>query len=217
MRKSILDGQESVVCSESFISIQSKYFPIDETLPRTLPKSVASPLGLVEELFPNDPWRVLISTMLLNKTQRKQNVDGTLFYLFQKWPNAASVVNDAGVDEDTVLRFVFSLVRPAGFGRSKAKSFVRLSRDYMSLVATKSQEVQSSDSCTTCTNYEIEFGLARNEVKQLFGCGDYAADAYQLFVRKDFESPLLSNDMMLLAYVEWRRSVTCLLERKTIL
>ena len=170
-------------------------------------RRAASPFGLIEELFPEEPWRILICTMLLNKTQRKQNVDSILFQLFNRWPTADSVVKHADHDEEDINFLVFDLVRPTGLGHLKAKAFVQLSRDFVRLVESK--EIDKNDvSSTTCKG--MEFELTRKEVKQIFNCGDYAADAYQIFVRKDFKSPVVSNDHALLMYVEWKRSLKCL-------
>uniref|UniRef100_A0A7S4AAU8 Uncharacterized protein n=1 Tax=Pseudo-nitzschia australis TaxID=44445 RepID=A0A7S4AAU8_9STRA len=220
--KSILDENDpptNMICNQISTSSKSKQLTFDEKNYEAAAETVASPFGLLEELFPEEPWRVLISTMLLNKTQRKQNLDGILFHLFQRWPTAESVVEDADDDEEAISLLVFALVRPTGLGRSKAKAFVKLSRDYVALLISKSQEFGPSH-CneksmitteTSCCCEGMELDLTREEVKQIFNCGDYAADAYQIFVRGDFESPVFSNDDMLLAYVEWKRSLSRLL------
>eukprot|EP00536_Pseudo-nitzschia_multiseries_P001182 jgi/Psemu1/180184/e_gw1.14.63.1 len=226
-RESIFDeiNPSNIICSGISASKKSGELVIDEDMYAAAVNEIASPFGLLEELFPEQPWRVLICTMLLNKTQRKQNLDGILFHLFQKWPTAYSVVKDADDNEESVRRIVFSLVRPAGLGHAKAKAFVRLSRDYLHLLTDKRKEIAPSLHPETSTKNEnsntlkgVEFELTRKEVKKLFNCGDYAADAYQIFIRKEFRSPLLSNDHMLVAYTEWKRSLFRLLEaRKQLL
>mmetsp|Transcript_6217 Transcript_6217/g.15383 ORF Transcript_6217/g.15383 Transcript_6217/m.15383 type:complete len:164 (+) Transcript_6217:1408-1899(+) len=162
----------------------------------------------MEELFAQKPWRLLICTMLLNKTRRKQNLDRILFHLFKRWSTANSAIKDADHDEGEVRRFVFTLVQSAGLGHSKANAFVRLSREFLLLLAAKRQLINNSKDSNL---YErVEFELTRKEIKQVYNCGDYAADAYQIFIRRDFKSPLLSNDHMLLAYVEWKNSLSFL-------
>jgi len=200
-----INERQTTVNAKFLSDRKSKCSTFDESYYNATKSGVASPFGLVEELFPEDPWRVLICTMLLNKTKRTQNLDCILFHLFKRWPTADSVVTDANHDEESVHLFVFNLVRPAGLGHSKARAFVRLSRDYVDLVASKSQGTDNNEDCRVGKG--IEFGLTRKEVKQLFNCGDYAADAYQIFIRKDFKSAVLSNDDILLAYVEWKRSL----------
>lgn len=207
--KLILEENEdqTVVKNHIGIDYKSKRLTFDEDYYKSTQFSAASPFGLIEELFPEDPWRVLVCTMLLNKTQRKQNLDSILYNLFKRWPTADSVVKDADRDEENVHLFVFALVRRAGQGHRKSRGFVQLSRDYLDLLRSKSQGMDENERRTA---EGVEFTLTREEVKQLFNCGDYAADAYQIFNRRDFESPLVSNDNMLQAYVEWKRSLSIL-------
>jgi hypothetical protein len=49
-----------------------------------------SPFGLIEELFQRDPWKLLISTILLNRTHREQ-VDFVMFKLLEVYGNAAAM------------------------------------------------------------------------------------------------------------------------------
>jgi hypothetical protein len=192
----------------------------------TTTTTTTSPFGLLEELFSEHPWRLLISTMLLNKTKRNQNIDRILFRLFQRWLTVESVVKDANNDEDTVRDYIFTQVRITGLGRNKSKAFVQLSRDFLLLITTKNQNnidlfvpycqytSTSATNTTTSTavspiirHREVEFNLTRKEVKNISNCGDYAADAFQIFIRKDFDLPIISNDYILVAYVEWKRSL----------
>ena len=162
----------------------------------------------MEELFTDKPWRLLICTLLLNKTRRKQSLDIILFHLFKRWPTAKSAMEDIDHDEGEVRRFVFTLVWRTGLGHSKANAFIRLSREFLILLAAKRQMIDKSKNSKL---YErVEFELTRKEIKQVYNCGDYAADAYQIFIRKDFKSPVLSNDHMLLAYMEWKNRLSCL-------
>jgi len=217
-RKSIFDESDSFHIISNGISRSKELgsFVIDKKNHTAASDKVASPFGLLEELFTEEPWRVLICTMLLNKTQRKQNLDGILFHLFERWPTAESVVKDADDDEESIRDFVFGLVRPTGLGHAKAKAFVRLSRDYILLLNEKIEQVDSLQQDETIiindrncgTLKGVEFQLTRKEVQKLFNCGDYAADAYQIFIQKDFRSAVLSNDHMLVAYAEWKRSLS---------
>lgn len=198
---------ESAVKNEIVIGNECESSRLDKSFYKDTVAKVESPFGLIEELFPNEPWRILVCTMLLNKTQRKQNLDSILYHLFLRWPTADSVVKDADLDEEEVHLFVFALVRRAGQGQRKARALVQLSRDYLHILESKSQ---SNEKNQISARKGVEFELTRVDVKQLFNCGDYAADAYQIFIRKDFDTPILSNDQMLLAYVEWKRSLSCI-------
>lgn len=155
-----------------------------------------------------NPWRLLISTILLNKTKRNQNIDGIIHRLFQRWPTAESVVRDATNDEDAVREYVFARVAVTGLGHNKSKAFVRLSKDYLSLVKSKIGDINTSDPIGSTRRYlkNAEFSCTREEIKQIYNCGDYAADAYRIFIRKDYHLPVVSNDYILKAYLEWKRS-----------
>ena len=45
-----------------------------------------SPFGLLEELFLDDPWKLLVSTICLNVTTRQQ-VDKVIHIYLQRWPD----------------------------------------------------------------------------------------------------------------------------------
>lgn len=57
-----------------------------------------TPLGLLEELFVDNPWRLVLSTICLNRTTRVQ-VDAVLFRFLELWPTpaAAAQANPADV------------------------------------------------------------------------------------------------------------------------
>jgi hypothetical protein len=209
-----------------------------------------SPLGLLEELFTDQPWRLLICTIFLNRTHRRQ-VDATLYRFFQRWPTPESLIccrrdddldddapsvitNDGGGgdggggrDDGTVIvaedegpngttrrrkqdleRCIAEIVAPMGMTNRRARGILRFCGDYLSLLASKqtfnSQEAAGTGPLPTMQG--VEFSLTRKEICSLFYCAEYAADAYQLFIRRDFASPLLSNDHALMAYSDWKRS-----------
>ncbi len=201
--------RQTVDNGQIVIHRKSKNLMFDENYYKATQFSASSPFGMIQELFPEDPWCVLVCAMLLNKTQRKQNLDSILYHLFKRWPTPDSVVKDADHDEEAIYLFVFALTRRAGLGNQKARAFVELSRDYLDLIKDKSKRNDESENCMA---EGVEFTLTREEVKQLFNCGDYAADAYQVFIRKDFDSPIVSNDSMLLSFVEWKRSLMSVVE-----
>lgn len=182
--------------------------------------NVASPLGLLEELFTDDPWRLLLSTIFLNRTQRKQ-VDAILYDFLQLWPTPESLIFESNGhivgctdhsisantnsknNEQKLESSIANLVSPMGMTNRRARGILQFCRDYLSLMATK-----------RCINQEaavmeaVEFSLTRKDICSLFYCGDYAADAYQLFIKQDFQSPVLSMDHALLAYSHWKQVTT---------
>jgi endonuclease III len=210
----------------------------------------ASPLGLLEELFVTKPWQLLLCTIFLNRTQRKQ-VDCILDPFLHRWPtpeslmimaqpvdetdgtitndhnddyNGNTVNNPKNNDREAVLETsIAELISPMGMTNRRARGILRFCKDYLSLLATKQKTVSNDNqleealSSSSPSAIEVvaaqyndhdenEFTFTRREICSLFYCGDYAADAYQLFIQQDFKSPILSRDHALLAYSYWKRS-----------
>lgn len=169
-----------------------------------------SPLGLLEELFTNDPWKLLLSTIFLNKTQRNQ-VDVVLFQFLQRWPDALSASN---ADADEVRNIIASL----GLMNKRSKSVVRFSNEYLKLIASKrmertalshdnNQHFLSNDE--EITPIAVEFNLGKKDVLSLHQCGEYAWTAYQLFILKELPQgdTFRVCDHALQLYVEYKLGV----------
>eukprot|EP00956_Cyclotella_meneghiniana_P025984 scaffold55313_cov77-Cyclotella_meneghiniana.AAC.2 len=156
---------------ESFQSTQataiSQISPLSELIASINP--LFSPLGLLEELFTTNPWKLLVSTILLNKTQRAQ-VDSIFFQFLEKWPDAHST---SLADPDDI----FAVISPLGLGNKRSKSLVRFSLEYMNLIDSK-RSSHSDDS-------KIDFNLTKEEIISLHQCGEYSWTAYQLFILKE--------------------------------
>ena len=100
------------------------------SVPDTVSIAIDSPFGLLEELFHDNPWRLLFSTVLLNRTSRQQ-VDAVMYEFLSKWPTPESVVATSADDISIVIR-------PLGMCNRRASGLIRFSRDYMELVRRKS-------------------------------------------------------------------------------
>ena len=140
-----------------------------------------SPFGLLEELFVCDPWRLLLSAILLNRTRRAQ-VDVVLYRFLQRWPSCNLA---ASADTDEVSR----LLAPLGMHRRRAKTIVQFSKEYQELLERKSTKHEASR-------------LTEDEVLGLPGCGTYALDAFCIFVKG---KAVYSKDLALQAYVDYQR------------
>ena len=179
-----------------------------------------SPLGLLEELYcDDDPWQLLIATIFLNRTRRIQ-VDRVLYEFFTRWPSARSIVDvtttlhaEDGSNMSTqsfvsniadgVEEEIKDVIAQLGLGSRRANGIVKFSADYLRLVCHKRQEKrQRRDQCEDSEGRE-EFTFSNQEVKELYQCGDYAADAYQIFVRRQWRTAQ-PTDIALKAYVEWK-------------
>ncbi|CAM9496509.1 unnamed protein product, partial [Phaeothamnion confervicola] len=82
-----------------------------------------SPFGLLEELLAPDPWRILLSCILLNKTSRRQ-VDAVLAELLAMLPNAT-----AAAAADPVA--IEPVIRPLGLHEKRSRAIVRFSREFL--------------------------------------------------------------------------------------
>jgi len=145
---------------------------------------ILSPFGFLEELFYHDHWRLLVSTIFLNKTSRDR-VDSILFSFFSLWPNAHAVANASEVE-------ITPIISSLGLGRKRAFSLVRFSREYLQLLSSKPRR-RSIDSSS--------FNFADEDIKSLYNCGEYATAAYSIFVRGDFVS---SKDLALQTFMGYR-------------
>ncbi len=139
-----------------------------------------SPLGLLEELFVNNPWRLLVSTICLNVTTRRQ-VDSILHAFLELWPTAEATAN-ADWEE------ISAIISPMGLGIKRAKGLVRFSTEYIEL--TKDYD---------------EFSLSEKQVTGLFFCGLYSWSAYKIFIRGELPTgPVRVCDHALQLYVEYQ-------------
>jgi len=139
-----------------------------------------SPLGLIEELFLHDPWKLLVSTICLNVTTRAQ-VDRVLHQFLLRWPDATSTAK-ANWEE------ISSIISPLGLGTKRAKGLIRFSNEYLQL--TKDHDA---------------FNLTEKQVKHLFQVGQYGWTAYEVFILKELPKGSIEVcDHALQLYVEYQ-------------
>jgi len=160
----------------------------------------STPYGLLEELFVDDPWRLLLSTIFLNRTSRVQ-VDAILHEFLSRWPTAQSVVNDNADNES--LASMSQLLQPMGMRHRRAAGIVRFSREYLELLSTKQEESADAACCA-----DVAFELARSDILGLYYCGEYAYAAYQIFIQRNYVQ-MDPPDHALKVYVEYQRGQYC--------
>lgn len=116
-----------------------------------------------------DPWRVIVSCIMLNQSGGHQ-VRDPLSSIFERWPVSYAFLTARRDD-------VESIMRPAGLGRIKAIRALMMTRDWCS---------------------------GEREVGRLYGCGQYAADAVEIFCnRKMVRAP---SDNFLALWVHTRQA-----------
>ena len=83
----------------------------------------ASSYGLLEEQLYEDPWKLLVACMLLNKTSINQ-VRSVIWKLFDLIPNAQAAVE---ADETEIE----AIIQPLGLFRKRSKAIKRFSQEYL--------------------------------------------------------------------------------------
>ena len=128
-----------------------------------------SPLSLIEEALYRDPWKLLVACCLLNRTTAGV-ARPCVKEFFRRYPDAAAAAaigggegeeeGEAGGGGSAASETTASLAklfRPCGCHRKRAVAVVRMSREFLR--------------------------ASWRDPRELFGVGEYAADAYWIFVR----------------------------------
>jgi len=130
---------------------------------------------LLQLRYLDDPWKVLVCCVLLNRTQRAQ-VDRMIDQLFDDYPSADVMAH-------AKLSDLYRLLKPLGFNRTRAERLVALAELY---VKSKKRERL----------------LTREEVSALPGIGAYGLDCYRLLVLGDTD--LDPGDKELKRWARWK-------------
>jgi endonuclease III len=133
-----------------------------------------SPELLLQERVRGDPWRVLLVCALLNRTQGVQ-AEPALWVILSRWPTADALA-DADVEQ------LEAVIRPLGLWRRRARTLKCMSADY----------------------YDKGGYETVHDPRTIPGCGQYAADAWSLFVEGRALPPGEVGDVELRRYAEWR-------------
>jgi len=92
-----------------------------------------SPYNLLQEVYREHPWRMLVCCIMLNCTSRKQ-VDQVRDELFRKWPDAKAMVV---ANPEEIVEVVASL----GFKNKRAKTLILFSMQWESYDWTEPNEL----------------------------------------------------------------------------
>ena len=160
-----------------------------------------SPYGLLEELFVRNPWRLLISAILLNRTHREQ-VDFVMFTLLEEYPDAASM-------ESANPSIISRIIRPLGIRYRRADTLIRFSKEFIRLT-TRTLNYGCSAEAEGDIRHNLlrsPFELTRTDIMGLYGCGAYAADVYEIFILEKYEDNPVA-DHALHYYIDYKRGIT---------
>ena len=85
-----------------------------------------SPYIFKQEIYRDDPWKMLIVCMMLNQTSYKQ-VDKVRDIFFDKFPNPQSLLN---TNDDEIIK----IIRPLGFYNKRCKQWKKFSQEWLNNV-----------------------------------------------------------------------------------
>jgi methyl-CpG-binding domain protein 4 len=120
---------------------------------------------LLQEIFQDDPWKVLVCCVLLNQTGRRQ-VDRLIesgFFAYYRYPSSIGFEEDGKLEE---------WLRPLGLQNTRARRLREMSRAWSEALHEARRTGSRWPSSST--------------VGGLPGVGEYAEDSYRFFVLRDF-------------------------------
>jgi hypothetical protein len=166
---------------------------------RAIPHCVGaeSPFGLLEELFVDDPWRLLLSTILLNRTTRRQ-VDAVMHEFLLQWPDCGAVLHDFETSDSDSSPRMSAVLQPLGMNLRRTAGIFRFCQDYRKVMMEMATELGVEPD-------RAAFRLSKDQIVTLFHCGEYASNAYRIFIQRccDFDP----GDHALTMYAEYQNAV----------
>ncbi len=90
-----------------------------------------SPFNLIQEDLFHDPWKLLVATIFLNRTDGKRAVPLATRFL-DRWPTPERLLEAASEDD------IADLMRPLGLHRRRAANLVRFTREH-EILASRSR------------------------------------------------------------------------------
>ena len=127
-----------------------------------------SPFNLIQEHLHDDPWKILVACIFCNLT-RRHTAEPLLWKFFEMYPKASAA---ALADEKAIE----SLIQPIGLSKRRAKTLVRMSKEYIA--------------------------KSWKEPVELYGIGKYANDAWKIFCTDKWKN-VQPKDHALVWYHDW--------------
>jgi hypothetical protein len=131
-----------------------------------------------------------------------------MFDFLAEWPSA-----EAAARADAARMSV--VVRALGIRYRRAAGIIRFSNEYLALLEHKMDTAFCGSTVTGTSrtgrgididadiDREAAYNLTRDDVMNLYYCGDYAYAAYKLFIQRDYS--IDPTDHALKAYAEYQR------------
>ncbi|KAF8527926.1 DNA glycosylase [Hysterangium stoloniferum] len=184
-------------CSPSSIHISS-YFSVDVS--EELPDISKIPLNfinaylcrprLIQEEFSGNPWKLLVATLLLNKTTGKRAIP-VFRQLMDIWPTPEEMA-------EAPFPLLKSLVQDLGFGNSRPKWIIDLSTTYVKSPPSPTVLHRSRAKDFVASDYPPTI------ISHLPHVGKYALDSYRIFCCGDEWKSVRPRDKELIKYLKWK-------------
>ena len=145
---------------------------------------------ILQEIYKDDPWKMICGCILLNITTRKQ-VDAVRDRLFERYPDSLAM-SQADLEE------LGELLRGLGLWRRRAETLKKFSTEWGELMLEMGERLPMPEVVHCCT-----------------GVGKYAVDSYKIFVLGWDMKPSDVEDKELKKYLE-SRAYLGMLERVTL-
>jgi len=159
---------------------------------------------LIQESVADDPWKLLIAVMLLNKTWGKQAIP-VFWDILDRWetPEALSQANPLDVKP---------FIQPLGLHETRSKRMIELSKQYIAdpprmdvLRPTKAYLVPVKPSLMGEPSVIVREKYPPTPISHLSGCGPYALDSYRIFCMPGDEwKSVMPADKELIKYMKWK-------------
>ncbi|KII92925.1 hypothetical protein PLICRDRAFT_103539 [Plicaturopsis crispa FD-325 SS-3] len=161
--------------------------------------SSAKPI-LIQETVADDPWKIIIATVLLNKTTGRAAIP-VFRSLIALYPDPQALAN-ASVDD------LAALLQPLGLFNIRAKRLIDISKVYIADPPDPGRLRVSKNKLYIPVEKHISpspLPYPPTPISHIPGTGPYALDSYRIFCGKDDEwMQVLPSDKELIRYLKWK-------------
>lgn len=142
-----------------------------------------SPLDLMQERYAYDPWRLLVTCVLMARISSERVKTETIAAFFARFPSPSLMLlaTAAGGLAAPAQQELAAILRPLGLVDNRTRTLTELSRAFLQMPAFDCGHQQA--------------------VNKIWGCGAFAVDSYLIFCRG--RRLLQTADASCQQYLEW--------------
>ncbi|KAH9059820.1 DNA glycosylase, partial [Lactarius vividus] len=149
---------------------------------------------LIQECVADDPWKLLVAVMLLNKTAGRVAVP-IFWKLMERWPTPEALAQADHAELEDCIRCL-------GLQSTRAKRLIALSAAYLDSPEQQHPREGQEPSTTATKKRRPE---APTPVSHLPGSGPYALDSYRIYCGGPGAwRTVMPRDKELVRYIKWR-------------